>query len=235
MFVQSLSIEKAIEEFRRERIKNYDHLTSAKKNKYLILHIFPDTFMDSSYNKPLFILENKGEDFSTIYDRFECATRSMPMVEGLRYKARGSDAECCLLNNGISECYYPISSKVIISDYFPTGFLDWEASCYDILWTIKKYIEKAAKHYITTRLFVCISIVGCMGVITDRSPMYPIIPDEGMIDRNYLYINPIVIENANEFSLDCIDAQRIKYEFMIALGIKYDKGLKGLIKELYGE
>lgn len=117
MFTQSVSLEKEIEQGRNDRI----HFFLAQENdmeltysKFFIMHIFPETFLDYNYNKPMFVLERKGTHISPIFNFFECDTRSAPTPEGLRFSGRGIKAECKLYNNGVAEFFYPLGKKLHI-------------------------------------------------------------------------------------------------------------------------
>ena len=52
MFTNSLSLEKEVERFRRERIDSFrmqEDTEDYKYSKFMMLHIIPETFLDSNY------------------------------------------------------------------------------------------------------------------------------------------------------------------------------------------
>lgn len=73
MFTQSLSMRKEIERYRKERIQYFQSQeidNSEKYSRILLIHILPDTFLDESYNKNMFLLYRKTslkrQDFSIL-------------------------------------------------------------------------------------------------------------------------------------------------------------------------
>ena len=177
MFTQSLSMEKEIEHFRRERIDYYRGQEDNKTfdySKFLLFHIIPETFLDSSYNQPMFALEQKGHCFSGIFNSFWCNTYSFPMVEGIRYKAARFNAECRLYNSGIAEVFFPLLTY-LGCDYsaYESGFFDQQAIWENICSTISEYIKRLTAVLETRKLYVCITIIGCKGVATENVVAVP--------------------------------------------------------------
>ena len=132
MFNQSIALDKEIYTYRNERIDYYASQTETEGDNYsrfLLFHIIPENFTDINYNKEMFILQKtKGIRFSSIFSQFGCAPFSVPCVDGLRflpYSPARSNAEGYINNNGIVECFLPLSEdiKLNASSQYPQGYL----------------------------------------------------------------------------------------------------------------
>ena len=233
MFNQSLVLEKEIERFRRERLAFFQARAShnVSYNKFLLVHIIPDTFMENSYNKPVFVLERSGARFFNIFSSFECYTRSQPMIEGLRYTSEDGNKECRLYNNGIAELMFTLTKSGL--NY------DRESRCrfsYGWAWNkiddaLSAYILEMRKYLETTRIFPCITVVGCEGVYTQVDDWSDYI---GSIDRDDLLCLPAVFNDiGNDDELE-IDKKRLKLEFLLSLGVRTITEVDDLVKEVYG-
>ena len=90
MFLQSRSLENEILNFRKERISFFcdqNETVSGDDYRFLLLHIFPETFTDPSYNKSVFSLERSGEvSYASIFSEIGGFYDSIPNVEGLLYR-----------------------------------------------------------------------------------------------------------------------------------------------------
>lgn len=227
MFMQAGSLEKEIEKFRKERIEYYRCVEASEHiagGQYVLLHIFPDTYNDPSYNQPLFYIENKGAGFSTIFFEFECNGFAFPTVEGLRYPGRSIDAECRLYNNGVAECYYPLSERLQNQERFPWGW------CWTIIEnTVKRYLGKIPTCFRTNRFFVGISIIGCKNYIVE----YDSLSDSpSRIDRDVLICSPQAIQRQGEQNALEKEIMRLKADYMLSLGIRSDSELSFLLDEV---
>lgn len=231
MFTQSLSLEKEIERFRRERINYFYSQVGDEDGKYsrfIILHIIPETFMDNNYNQPLFVLVKKGHRFGPIFASFQCNHEALPTVEGLRYPdLNNGESECRLNNNGIAEFFY--SAESIVDDrggrfpngFFPNGFV-WTK----IKESSLEYFKRFHSLFPCDRFFVCFSVVGCKGVSTE-------LDCGGKIDRNQLLMNPVVFEDVDDSGKVGHGLDRMKLEFFMSLGSNNNAEIKTLIEKVY--
>ena len=235
MFIQSISLDRAIESFRKERIDYYhsqEDDNELSNSKFLILHIIPETFIDRNYNKFIFVEHTKGIDFSSIFQYFDCNNRSFPSVEGMRFTCYDGKAEAHLYNNGIAEVFFPLFCYISVAgSSYPNGFLSSSDMVYKIESTAKQYINKIKELFQFKRIFICVSIVGCKNVMT-KDHMVDI--HRSSIDRNLLICEPIVVENINSDSSVERALKEFQLAFLISLSIKNDSRVTELIKELYG-
>ena len=237
MFVQSLSLEKEIEQRRAERINFFISQEDDQEHtysKFFMMHIFPESFLDFNYSKPMFVLERKGAKFSPIFNAFECNTRSVPTPEGLRFLGREVKAECKLYNNGIAEIYYTLAHKLHIG---MRGENDKGKLPYVWLWqnidaSIRLYVDVVGQYIRLQRFFVCFSFVGCKDVLVESNFEYDW---ESKIDRNILLCYPGVFEIINDRKLNEDDMSRLHLEFLTSLGVKADQTVQLIIDKLYGE
>lgn len=229
MFTNSLSLEKEVERFRRERIDSFrmqEDTEDYRYSKFMMLHIIPDTFMDSNYNKQMFLINRSQNCFSSLFQNFNCTFNIIPMIEGLRFTSYNNNNECRLFNNGVAECFYPFWSELNHDIKPPFGYLPWEMLWERIEYTIRDYSSKLSSVLETQRLFICISIIGFKGAETEKNFLEL---SRSCVDRDYLVCNPIVINDfRNEYSLRN-DIDNLKLDFLLSLGIKYDNELKKLL------
>lgn len=234
MFNQSLSIEKEVQLYRQDRINYYRSLEDTPDRKYsmfMLLHIIPDTFMDSHYNYPIFLAERQKKiRLSEIFTSVSCGGYSTPNVDGLRFPSYNEEAECQINNTGVAEVFFPLSGVLTIDEKYPSGFF---ASTY--VWeriapVVENYIAKMKQILHTKRFFVCLSIMGCKGIVTEDSweRVY-----RGKIDRNTVICAPVVFENIDIEDRNDISLKLFQIEFALALGIKNSKVLQKLISEVY--
>lgn len=111
MFNQSLSLEKEILSYRKQRIEHFKSNASASEGSFILLEFIPETFLDSNYNQNMYALEkNKNIHFSSIFSQFNCSSLMIPCVDGLRYipiDRKYDYGEGYVNNNGIVEgCFY---------------------------------------------------------------------------------------------------------------------------------
>ena len=220
--------------FRKERIKFFQPQKGGANNRYeefLLVHFIPETFMDSNYHKEVYVLERKGKNFSFIFQSFNCDLRSFPMVEGLKSIGFQEKSEGRLYNNGIAEIFFPLLKYLNFDDrHFRKGALPWKFIWEKIESAVKIYINKINNCIYAKKIYACITIIGCKDVITEFSQGADSISS---IDRTVLMCQPVVFEDiTNEGSVEC-NLKRFQLDFMFSLGIKIDKEINQLIKEVY--
>lgn len=229
MFTQSLSFEKEVESFRKQRISFYQdqNNTSAElKEKFLLLHIIPDTFLDPSYSKPLYYYEDRGAGFSFIFNAFECNSWAIPMVEGLRYPGKVRDEECRFYNNGVAECYYPLTEHMRLQERFP-----WERCWSMASQVINSYCQKVQHYFDTKRYIVGISIIGCQNHVVEINYWTD---QQAIVDRDWLICTAQEIHIGENGCLSESDMKLLLLNYMLSLGIRSDKTLGQLLKDVYG-
>ena len=234
MFTQSLSLEKEIEIFRKERIKFFQPQESGTNNRYeefLLVHLIPETFLDSNYNKDVYVMERNGKKFSFIFQSFGCDLRSFPMVEGLKSLGFQEKSEGRFYNNGIAEVFFPLVKYLHFDDrHFRNGALPWKFIWEKIESAVTIYIKKINNCIYAKKIYACISIIGCKDVITEFSQGADSISS---IDRSVLMCQPVVFEDITNEGIVERDLKRFQLDFMFSLGIKIDKEINQLIKEVY--
>lgn len=241
MFNQSLSLDKEINKYRNDRIEYYREQEDDEHHTYsqfLMLHIIPETFFDSSYDERVFALEkSKKYNFSSIFTYFNCTSRSIPCVDGIRFVADkniGYSAECFIYNNKVVECFFPLRHALHIgSNEYPNGYIAWKYVWDKINGTVSTYCDVFKSLIKSQRVFVCISIIGCKGVTSTSE-------QEGFwnfysstIDRNLIMCNPVVLENADEEEAQEIVQKKLYIEYMLSIGKKHDELLEEYIKDVY--
>lgn len=237
MFNQSLSIEKEVLRFRESRIfdirKNED-TDDFRYSQFLLLHIIPDTFVDSSHDKNVFLLKrNNRQSLSGMFGSVGCAGVSVPNVDGLRFPSFRSGEECRLYKNCIAEVYDPLNKALNIGmqpHKYPYGYFASSWVWDRIEPVVREYISRMNETIDTQRLFVCLSIVGCKDVATENDFLHDY---NGKIDRDTINCAPIVFENINDDEAVELSIKRMYIEFALALGIKCSKTLQALIQEVY--
>ena len=235
MFNQSLSIENEVQQYRQRRIDYYrsqEDTAHFRHSRFLLFHIIPDTFTDSTYKKNLFLFQRQqpGLKLQSIFNGTCCDFRAQPNVDGIRYPSNSnSGADCMLNNNGIAECFLPLYDFLDIDEKNPNGRFPSVAIWERFEPVVGQYINVMKSLLETKRLFLCVSIMGCKYAVSESSS-YTFYP--GSIDRYTIICNPIAIENID--SEDNIDEAMkwLQLEYMLSLGIKSSKTLEKLIKEL---
>ncbi len=224
MFLQSLSLEKEMHNYRTDRIQYYKGLCEdeqdARYSKYLLLHIIPDTFADRSKDKNMYmLLRNQSIAFRSMFGDFSCSTFEKPCVDGLRCQSYSGNEECKVYNNGIVEVFQPLNEFTDNVSPAKGGYTVRLATI--DLWrrienTINNYISTMANVIDTTRIFVCTSIIGGKGIITGVGNFSSEI---SIIDRNLLLLPPAAFEDmANDDSnAKAINMHHLEYR--LALGL----------------
>lgn len=229
MFTNSLSLEKEVERFRRERIDSFrmqEDTEDCKYSKFLMLHIIPETFLDSNYNKQMYLIHRFQNTFSGLFSSFNCTDTIFPMIEGIRFTSYNDYEESRLLNNGIAECHYPFWKELDHHRHPPYGYIPWKKFWDKIELMVHDYINSLSSILETQRLFICISIIGFKGAQTEENFYSGGI---SRVDRDYLTCNPIVINDFRNEDSTKRDVDTLKLEFLLSLGIKYDNELKKLL------
>ncbi len=237
MFTQSLSLEREIERFRRERISyfwNQEDDEERTYSQFLLIHIIPDTFLDASFSKPVYAMYDAGYTISSAFSSFDCHSRPYPTPDGFRYIDRedGGKAECRLYNSGIAEYFCPLRSRSLLYDWKESSNIDKDALWNKVYEAVEKYIKIINQLIEAKRVFVCVSIIGCKNAITSESNLLDIICK---IDRNQLICEPVVFEKVESKNVDDIEIARLHLSFLSSLGVNNDPVLKDLIKEVFGD
>ena len=247
MFAQSQSLEKGIQQFRKERIdffRSQEDTTEFRYSKFLLIHIIPDTFMDSTYDQKMFVKASKHKiRFSDIFSPIWCNNVYIPTVEGLRYPQLSKNnsnenlwqmsGEGLVYDNGIVETFVPMNSYLHNSSL--TGQTEYQRFAEKAVWSI---IEETIKNYATImrsvingqRVFVLISLLGMKNSVILDQELYR----TAKIDRNELLLNPVEIPNILDEGIveKSIKIQNIDY--FLSLGVGFSKETNGYIKEIYG-
>ncbi len=224
-FNQSLSLEREIEHFRKERINYFLSIEDDEKNTYsrfALLHIIPETFLDRSHNKNMYVLNRKNNNkFSQIFSPFYCSNYVKPNVDGVHTVAYEGSQEGQLFDSGIAECFVPISdyylSKVTIGqitlDYFAHVAFGEQ-----LHYIVNNYIDALSTVIDAKRVFVCFSIIGCRGIITNNNHFT--VQECAKIDRTMMIGNPVVFENIKDDSCVFAAMKRLEIDYHLSLGLR---------------
>ena len=232
MFIQSLSLEKEIKAYREERISHFNlRIPLGKEPRYLLLHFIPETFTDSNHNIPMILEQKKGIVLSKIFSAFGADFYFQPNIEGIKFNSYNTGSEIQIYNNGIAELFYLFDEEVAVKSDTQQLTFRWEMVWNNIKQSVKDYLGTMLNIIGDKKIYVCISIIGCQGVITDDEFCYPRhIP----IDRDMLMCDPVLFEmNSSDSTLEkTIDL--LELNFMLSIGIRGGKRMNELIKEVYG-
>ena len=232
MFNQSISLEKEIYNYRTERINFYKENNIFSLNpKYMLFHIIPDTFTDSSYNENMFALEKiKNIDFSSIFNPFGCSSMSIPCVDGLRFIHYRSDesAECFVHNNGVIECFCLLDNYITPINNDIDNFLIWNDIWEKISETYNKYLSVFRELHSDKKVYVCLSIMGCKGIVSSGDKIW-----QSKIDRDVVVCSPIPVKNINDDEEKSLFTKKLLIEFLLSIGAKKNEKLNEMIKEVY--
>lgn len=234
MFDQSMSLGKEIQNYRKERIDYYKSLSETDDDaysKFMLFHIIPDTFLDVAHYQNMFAIEhNGGIGFSPIFKEFLCNNSSTPCVDGLRFQQfppRFTPAVCYINNNGIIECFLSLYDvPTMDNNFIPSDYL-WDK----IKTTLVEYIERFEKKKLAERVFLCLSIIGCKGMLSETTNN--ISPFKGKIDRNNIMCTPVEIEDIADSAKVDTATKMFYIEFKLSIGVNYEEQLRNLIKEIY--
>lgn len=234
MFVQSLSIEKEIERFRKERIAFFQEQSERVGDvfsKFVLLHIIPETFLDSNYDQPVFVKNRSLGILSSIFYKFGCGEYTVPMVEGVRNTYRLSDTdlrEHRVYNNGILESFSSLEPFISHRTGNDTDGVLRTSLLKTIEETVIEYSKTIQSILPVNRAYVCITIIGAKGVLSYKNDW-----DCSEIDRNTLICNPVLFLDLQESDGFKETMMHLQLDFMLALGIRSGMQLNHLINELY--
>ncbi len=241
MFNQSLSLDKEIHKYRKERIEYYNEQSENKNDifsRFLLLHIIPETFTDSSFNQNMFFLEKEKKiSFDSIFTAFSNTQRSMPCADGLHFlhDERAYDkAEGYINNNGIVECFFPLVNHLHLDEkHFKNGFFSRICVWEKINAAMFNYKKIFAPLIVDSKVFICLSIIGCKGITTQTPEEEGWVYYTGSIDRNHIICNPVIIEKISDDENFWTSIKMLQIEYLQSIGVKYDKDLDELMKEVY--
>lgn len=230
MFIQSLNLEKEIENFRRERIE-YCRTLPRVGARFLLFQIIPETFINSDYNEKMILKLNENVRFSEIFKSFGNDYFVQSIVEGLRYKQHESRAEFRIYNNKIAELVYPLKDEIAYTQSAGKRLR------IDSLWdkisdSINEYFTIMKPMKLSNRCIICLSIIGCKGIVTHYDFCYP---NPFEIDRDELLFNAFVFEDIYNDELKEMDIKRLKLDYYFSLGVMGTETTNKLIKEVYGK
>lgn len=235
MFNQSLSIENEVEAYRRKRIDFYrmqEDTPDKRYSQFALFHIIPDTFTDSYYRKNMFLQNKQRPELKlpTVFYGMSCLYQPQPNIDGIRFPGDDRANEGLLHNNGVAECFCPAKDVYLLNrgDYEKGRFVPkylWD----DIGPVVKQYISAMKGLLETKKLFLCISILGCKGAVTNLSDFGRVI---GWIDRDTILCSPIVIEDINDEDEVEMATKWLMIEYYLALGIRNSDELNKLIEEV---
>ena len=225
-FNHYLSLDKEIFNYRKERIQFYsEHTGKDTDSRFLLLHIIPATFANPSFNNNMFSMsQKKGVDFSSIISDFVHCPKINPCVDGVRFTSKDDvtdGSECYINNNGIVECFEPLSESVFSDSHkYPDGVFasgKYWTKIYNTLNTYRNVFKQIIKE---EKVFVCISIIGCKGIPTQESQFVGYIPSPSIIDRNKVICNPILFENLNDVDEFELKKKMLQTSYFHSLGIQ---------------
>lgn len=232
MFNQSLSLEKSINSYVTERVNHYWFDDDLIGGQFVYLAIIPESFVDSNRKYDVFMLDrNKTLDFGRVFNSVNCNHISIPCVDGIRFVPEYEEydyAECYIKNNGIAEMCLSLDSHVRMNNFLP-----WEWLWNKLSEICLQYIRVFKALNPNERCFICLSLVGCKGVETDKENYYN--DYIGRIDRDVIVCDPVVINTNDNDSEEYYLLKKMKLAFLLSLGVKYSKELTVLIEELYGQ
>ena len=190
--------------------------------------MIPETFLDSSYNKPIFYHYRKGVQFNSLFAPFGCAYRPLPTVSGIRYADRQIGVEGRLQDNGIAELFFPLQDTIDFSDANPGGFLPALYLWDKIESFTRAYAQISDLLADSVRVFAGLSIVGCKNVKTDNDWLAA-----GSIDRHMLICEPVSFENMADGEHLEYDIKKFKLETLLSLGVHSTEEVRKLLSEVY--
>lgn len=231
MFVNSIAMEKEIEHFRKERIA---HFKEQEYARFILIHIIPDTFTDSNYNKIVYVLnKNNGDALSNIFDPFSCYYMPYSTADGFyrRTLDQFHEQECSLFNNCVAEVFDSLKGKIQKEvghspayEHFPWGYF-WEK----INYLLNNYLDRIRPLLGTKRLFVCVSIFGCKGVRTEFNINKDYI---STIDRDVLLFPITVFDDTDDPNANEKNIKQLKLNYMLSLGLTANDDFRSLMKEV---
>ncbi len=226
MFTQSLSLEKEIDIFRKERADYYQQ----SKAKFVLLHIIPEMFLDENFKKKVYAIQRNTKSLGNIFGLIHNYYSIMPSVDGMRV-INDSGEEVRLYNNFIAEYFAPI-------DMYKVAYDGKAGISWGLIWDAIRDFKNRYSNHITCnfeeqRIFICCSIVGCKGYVTEKGNGFE---EESVIDRNLCFMEPVVIEKMNddEERNDLLE-KTLRLEFLFSIGVRNANGMGDMMKEVYGD
>lgn len=239
MFNQSISLEKEICNYRKERIeyyKNQEETEDGIPPRFILVHVIPETFLDSSYNQNMFIFEkSKHIGFSKLFSEIGCNSYCTPCVDGLRYipyRDSSFKSECYVNNNGVIECYMQLDDIMLHIDHnrYPNGYISYISVWKMFEPVFMGYAEKFKQMYPNEKVYMCMSIIGCKNVISEFGDITAF---QKTIDRNNIQCAPVIVNDlSNEDEMNLV-VKKLCIEFLLSIGVTNSKELKKLIQEVY--
>ena len=228
LFNNSLSLEQAVYDYITEKVTRYRFRNEQCGDRFIYLCTIPETFKDSYYNHNMFLMEREQEKrFGYVFNDICCNTPSVPCVDGLHFIPWSDDveyADCYIKNNGIIEACLSLE-KTIRDQFFPWGYL-WNK--------MNSFYSNSLNLYrslsLEGRVFICLSIIGCKGLMTDSEHLS--INSFSNIDRDEILCDPIAITmNEDDESIQKMLLQ-LKLTFLLSIGVKHRKELNEIITEI---
>ena len=223
MFIQSRSLENDVLLYRQRRLyyfRDNNDSVAGKTLRFMLLHIIPETFTDSTYNQNVYQLMRSGKaKYSPMFSSMGCSGFPFPNVDGLRYGHYQNASECFVNNNGIVECFLALDDNY-------TGNLERSTNEYlahSKLWdeiesVVAYYAENFLPSIDASRVFVCLSFAGCKGLVTETQAF----GNNSAIDRNELICSPIAFYKDGDTDETL---RALKVEYLLSIGIRYAKEL----------
>lgn len=231
MFNNSLSLEQSVQDYIFERVNYYRYKNEVCGERFIHICIIPETFKDSYYNHNMFLLEKEQNmKFGHIFNTINCNTLSIPCVDGIHFIPWSEDvdyADCYVKNSGVIEACISLK-KCIHNSHMPWGYL-WDRL--DDVYSEGLRLCKSIG--VEGKLFLCLSIIGCKGLISDSNEStYDYI---GLVDRDEIYCDPIAVEISDDSEIVSNALKQLNLIFLLSIGVKRKKELTDLIRELQSE
>ncbi len=231
LFNNSLSLEQSVQDYIFERVNYYRYKNEVCGERFIYLCIIPETFKDSYYNQNVFVLEKEQNiQFAHVFNTIGCATSSIPCVDGIHFVPWSDDidyADCYVKNTGVVEACLSLK-KCVSGHNLPWGYL-WE-KLEDVYSNGLKLSKRIG---IEGKTFLCLSIIGCKGLISEgNESMYDY---SGTVDRDEIYCDPISVEICDDSAIADKAIKQLKLMFLLSIGVKRKKELTDLIRELQSE
>ena len=217
MFIQSRTLEGEIEAFKKKRIEHYATEGGSEFGRFILFHIIPESFLNEQ--KELFLLEReKRQNFGSVFAGTSIDSLSIPCVDGLRYiYTLENDRTGIIFNNGIAE--FALSLTRYIADISNAGPFFYSKEVWDIIGQVAEgYRKLMPEIFGKQRYFGCISIIGCMGIISESQSTFP--TRYTKIDRHRLICPPVCFTDIGTDAF-YVDWKKLHLEYMLSLGIKY--------------
>ena len=231
LYNNSLSLEQSVQDYIYERVNYYRYKNEVCGDRFIYLCIIPETFKDSYYNHNMFLLEKEQNiKCASVFNMICCNTPSIPCVDGIHFVPWSNDveyADCYVKNTGVIEACLSLN-KCVHDNHMPWGYL-WD-KLNDVY---SKGLQLCKSIGVEGKAFICLSIIGCKGLISDSNESsYSYI---GMVDRDEIYCDPIAVEISDDIVIADKALNQLKLMFLLSIGVKRKKELTDLIRELQSE